>query len=47
MLDTIKSAINDALKALDGLVRDPNAPEELTPIPIRANSNKPPFSKKR
>ena len=46
MLDRIKAAVENALKSLDQITRQPEMTEELKPIPVRVDQ-KQPFDRKR
>ena len=46
MLDRLKAAVENALKALDEITRQPEMTEELKPIPVRVDK-KQPFDRKR
>ena len=46
MLDRLKAAVENALKALDEIKCQPEMTEELKPIPVRADQ-KHPFGRKR
>ena len=46
MLDRLKAAVENALKALDEITRLPGMTEELKPIPVRVDQ-KQPFDRKR
>ena len=46
MLDRLKAAVENALKALDEITRQPEMTEELKPIPVR-DDQKHPFDRKR
>ena len=45
MPDKIKVVIDDALKAIDRLVRGPERTEQNGPFPVRENEEKPPYAK--
>jgi hypothetical protein len=46
MLDRLKAAVENALKALDEITRQPEMTEELKPIPVCVDK-KQPFDRKR
>ena len=46
MLDRLKAAVENALKALDEITRQPEMREELKPIPVSVDQ-KQPFDRKR